>query len=122
LHEVNELILHRVVLLLISCTIAFGLTACGGMSGTVPTITAQPQNQSVPEGSMATFSVTATGSTPLNYQWMKNGMAISGANSASYTMPATALSDNNTTFAVVVSNNSGSVTSNTATLTVLAVP
>jgi beta-galactosidase len=59
---------------------------------------------------------------PLNYQWMKNGMAISGANSASYTTPATTLSDNNSTFAVVVSNNSGSVTSSTATLTVLAVP
>jgi len=49
-------------------------------------------------------------------------MAISGATSASYTTPVLTLADNNEQFAVVVSNNSGSVTSSTAILTVLAVP
>jgi hypothetical protein len=92
------------------------------MSGTPPTITTQPQNQTTRIGFPATFSVVASGSIPLSYQWMKNGMAISGANSASYTTPPTMISDNNSTFAVAVSNSSGSVTSSSATLTVLAVP
>lgn len=87
-----------------------------------PTITTQPQNQTVRAGFAATFSVVASGSMPLNYQWMKNGTAIQGANSAGYTTPPTTPNDNNSNFAVVVSNNSGSVTSNTATLTVINVP
>ena len=45
-----------------------------------------------------------------------------GATSASYTTPVLTLADNNEQFAVVVSNSSGSVTSTTATLRVLAVP
>lgn len=53
---------------------------------------------------------------------MLNGMAISGATSASYTTPVLTLQNNNEQFSVVVSNSSGSVTSSTATLTVLAVP
>ena len=87
-----------------------------------PTITAQPQDQKVGVGGMATFSVTATGSMSLSYQWMENGMTIAGATSASYTTPPVALADNHSTFAVVVSNQSGSATSSAATLTVLAAP
>jgi len=101
---------------------SLGLTACGGMSGTPPTITTQPQSQTAAPGTMVTFSVTATGSTPLSYQWMENGTAIMGATSSSYTTPAVTVADNNSTFAAVVSNNSGSVTSNAATLTVVPVP
>ncbi|MFZ1133477.1 MAG: immunoglobulin domain-containing protein [Candidatus Korobacteraceae bacterium] len=112
----------RFLVLLLGCTLSLGLTACGGMSGTPPTITTQPQNQTVPSGMTATFSVTASGSMPLSYQWMENGMTIAGATSASYTTPPTTLADNNSVFAVVVSNHSGSVTSNSATLRVLAVP
>jgi len=110
------------LLVLIACCIAIGLTACGGMSGTPPSITTQPQNQTVGVGATATFTVVASGSVPLHYQWMENGVAISGATSASYTTPVLALTDNNEQFAVVVSNSSGSVTSSTATLTVLATP
>jgi hypothetical protein len=92
------------------------------MSGTPPSITTQPQDQTVPVGALARFSVTASGSVPLQYQWMLNGMAISGATSSSYVTPSVMLTDNNEQFSVVVSNSSGSVTSNTATLKVLAVP
>jgi hypothetical protein len=53
---------------------------------------------------------------------MENGMNIPGATSASYTTPVLTLADNNEQFDVVVSNSSGSVTSTTATLRVLAVP
>ena len=47
-----------------------------------PTITTQPANQSVQAGQSATFSVVATGSAPLTYQWRKNGTAIPGATGA----------------------------------------
>src|SRR5207248_1756780 len=59
-----------------------------------PTITTQPANQSVTVGQAATISVVATGTAPLSYQWQKNGAAISGATSASYTTPATTSADN----------------------------
>jgi hypothetical protein len=83
-----------------------------------PTITAQPANQTVTAGQTATFSATATGQSPLSYQWLKNGTAISGATSANYTTAATSTSDSGSSFQVTVSNSLGSVTSNSATLTV----
>jgi hypothetical protein len=88
---------------------------------TPPTITAQPQSIDVVVGQTATFSVFAAGTAPLSYQWKKNGTNISGAANASYTTPATILSDSGDTFSVTVDNSEGSVTSNTATLTVTAV-
>jgi hypothetical protein len=85
-----------------------------------PTITTQPANQTVTAGQTATFSVTATGTAPLSYQWQKNSANISGATAASYTTPATASTDNGATFDVIVSNAAGSKTSTSATLTVNA--
>jgi hypothetical protein len=87
-----------------------------------PAITAQPASASVTAGMTATFSVSASGTAPLNYQWHKNGTAIAGATSASYTTPATQASDSGALFSVVVANTAGSVTSNAATLTVGAAP
>ena len=87
---------------------------------TAPTITTQPANQTVTVGQTATFTVVATGTAPLSYQWQKSGTAISGATSASYTTPPTTSSDNGAKFVVVVSNSAGTVTSNAATLTVNA--
>src|SRR5256884_7332981 len=86
----------------------------------MPTITTQPANQTVAVGQKAAFNVVATGTAPLGYQWQKNGTAISGATSASYTTPAMTSSDNGAKFGVGVSNSAGSVTSNAATLTVNA--
>jgi acid phosphatase len=83
-----------------------------------PTITTQPASQTVTVGQTATFTVAATGTAPLSYQWRKNGIAISGATSSSYTTPATTSSDNGAQFTVAVSNSAGSATSNAATLTV----
>jgi hypothetical protein len=85
-----------------------------------PTITTQPANQSVTVGQTATFSVTATGTAPLSYQWQKNSANISGATAASYTTPATATGDSGAMFDVVVSNSAGGVTSTMATLAVNA--
>jgi hypothetical protein len=87
-----------------------------------PSITTQPSNQTVTAGQTASFSVAATGTAPLNYQWSKNGTAISGATSSTYTTPTTISSDNGAQFTVTVSNTAGSVTSNAATLTVNPVP
>ncbi len=85
-----------------------------------PTITQQPQNQTVAAGQTATFISSATGSTPLAFQWQRNGVDISGANASSYTTPPVSSSDNGAVFRVVVKNSFGTATSNTATLTVTA--
>lgn len=87
---------------------------------TAPSITSQPSNQAVTEGAAASFSVTATGTAPLSYQWRRNGTNISGATSSSYTTPATVLADSGALYSVIVSNAAGNVTSNNATLTVNA--
>jgi arylsulfatase A-like enzyme len=89
---------------------------------TPPSITAQPVNTTVTVGQIATFNVTATGTAPLNYQWRKNRVNITGATSSFYTTPATTIADNGSLFSVVVSNSAGSVTSNSATLTVQTPP
>src|SRR6185295_2748812 len=83
-----------------------------------PTITAQPADQTVTAGQSASFSVVASGTAPLAYQWRNNGTNIPGATNASYTTPATTSSDNGALFSVVVSNSVGSATSSSATLTV----
>ena len=85
-----------------------------------PSITTQPSSQTITAGLTATFSVTAAGTAPLSYQWRKNGTAISGAISSSYTTPAETTADNGALFTVVVTNSAGSATSNAATLTVNA--
>src|SRR5437764_254458 len=89
-------------------------------AATAPTITTQPANQTVTVGQTATFTVVATGTAPLGYQWQKNGTAISRATSASYTTPTTTSADSGAQFVVVVSTSAGSATSNAATLTVNA--
>src|SRR3984885_4432081 len=89
-------------------------------ASTAPQITTQPANQTVSVGQSATFSVTASGTAPLNYQWRKNGSAITGATGSSYKTPATVSGDNGSSFTVIVSNAAGSMTSSPATLTVTA--
>jgi YVTN family beta-propeller protein len=83
-----------------------------------PTITTQPADQTVRVGQKARFSVTATGTQPLHFQWTKNGVNVSGATKASYTTPPTTAGDNGALFAVTISNLAASVTSNNAALTV----
>ena len=87
-----------------------------------PTITMQPANQTVTVGQAATFSVTASGTAPLSYQWRKNTVNIGAATAASYTTPATSTADSGAKFDVVVSNTVSSVTSSQATLTVNSAP
>ncbi|MCX8521570.1 MAG: hypothetical protein ORN28_08545 [Rhodoferax sp.] len=83
-----------------------------------PAITTQPAPLTVTAGQTASFSVIATGTGPLHYQWRKNDTDISGATASSYTTPATSSADNGARFSVSVSNVTDTVTSNTAILTV----
>ncbi len=87
-------------------------------SGGGPTITQEPADRTVRVGGQATFSVAATGTGRLHYQWQRDGVDIPGATSRHYTTPPATLADNGATFQVVVSDRTGSVTSRAATLTV----
>ena len=58
-----------------------------------PQIATSPENKTVTEGQMATFSVGATGTAPLSYQWQRNGSNIAGTTDSSYTTPPVALAD-----------------------------
>ena len=89
-----------------------------------PSIGKQPQNVSVKAGEQATFTVAATG-TDLKYQWQidrndgKGFADIAGADRASYTTSAVDKNCNGYKYQCVISNSAGSVTTGTATLTVI---
>ena len=110
-----------------------GGTLTGGdkIIGTVkyaPTITTQPTSQTVTEGETATFTVVASGTELLSYQWQQstdNGNSwtnIDSANAAEYATGQTTTSMNGYQYRCMVSNSVGSVTSAAATLTVNAKP
>ena len=90
---------------------------------TAPSITTQPGNATVKVGETATFTLAASG-TALTYQWQidrndGNGWVnIAGANEASYTTSTVNISCSGFKYKCVVSNSAGTVTSNTAVLTV----
>ena len=83
-----------------------------------PSISVQPSNVTVTVGNSASFSVTASGTAPLSYQWQRNQTNITGATQATYSLSTTALTDNGATFQCLVTNSAGNITSNSATLTV----
>ena len=91
------------------------------VAATAPTITSQPSASPVAVGSAVSLSVVAGGTAPLSYQWRKDGVAISGATSSTYTIASTKTSDAGS-YTVVVTNSAGSVTSNSTVLTVSALP
>lgn len=82
-----------------------------------PSILDEPDDIIVSAGQTATFHVTAGGTAPLHYQWRKNNVDISGATSATLTIPEVQSSDAGN-YHVLVSNAAGSTTSRVATLTV----
>ncbi|MGE3309947.1 MAG: LamG-like jellyroll fold domain-containing protein [Limisphaerales bacterium] len=71
---------------------------------TAVTITSQPTDVSAPETLSATFRVSASGSTPIAFQWFRDGAPIAGATSSSYTLPSATSADNGAVFTVEVSN------------------
>jgi pectate disaccharide-lyase len=90
----------------------------GPVSPTAPSITTQPQDQTVTEGQTANFSVVATGTAPLSYQWYFNSSApVPGATGATLTLDNVQPGDAGG-YSVVVANSAGSVASVVAALTV----
>jgi glucose/arabinose dehydrogenase len=83
-----------------------------------PSISSQPQSLTVSAGQPANFTVGASGTAPLAYQWQRNGTPIAGATASTYTLAAAQLSDSGARFRCVVTNSFGSATSSEATLTV----
>jgi hypothetical protein len=107
------------------------LAACGGGGGNgtaamappppsadAPAIAIQPSDQTVSAGQTATFTVTATGSAPLSYQWQRGTSPITGATAKTYTTAATTTGDSGGSFAVIVTDAGGSTTSRSASLLV----
>lgn len=89
--------------------------------GGPPIIIRQPANLGVFTGQIAGFTVKAISAVPMTYQWRKNNANITGATSATYLI-ASAKSSDQASYDVVVTNEFGSVTSNSATLTVTNAP
>lgn len=86
-----------------------------------PTITAGPESQSACVGASVLFTVSATGTAPLSYQWKRNGADIPGATTAVLTLSPVAEAHVGT-YTVVVTNACGSATSTPATLSLQAPP
>ena len=87
-------------------------------SATLPPVIVQhPPDRIVTAGQDASFSVTASGSAPLAYQWRFNNTNLAGATNSSYTRPAVQTNDAGN-FRVVITNALGAITSNPALLTV----
>ena len=80
-------------------------------------ITTQPVSQTVMQGSNVVFSVAASGTAPFAYQWTFNGTNLAGATSSALSL-SNVQTNNAGTYAVVVTNMAGSVTSSNVTLTV----
>ncbi|GIL03702.1 MAG: hypothetical protein BroJett031_02220 [Betaproteobacteria bacterium] len=124
---------ERFVRLAAAALAVLALAACGGGGGgggsapapapsVAPQISMQPGSRALAVGLTATFSVGAIGTPPLAYQWLKNGMPITGATDASYTTPPATLADDGARFSVVVSNAAGATASAQATLAVYPTP
>jgi uncharacterized delta-60 repeat protein len=86
--------------------------------GAAPVITSQPANQTVYVGGTASFSLAATGTLPLGYQWSFNGTNINGATSSTLSLTNMQLAQAGN-YAVVVNNAYGTITSSNAVLTVV---
>lgn len=123
----------------LAALLVLALAGCGGGSGdgatdggggppaTAPVITTQPVARSVTAPASATFSVVASGTAPLTYQWRSSGNGadwtlISGATGASYQTGTTDAAMDGRYFSVVVGNSAGSVTSASVRLTVAVTP
>jgi hypothetical protein len=122
--QLNNLQLWQSGLYSVVVSNAFGAvsspTATLTVIGFPPAIVAPPVDETVGIGGSADFTVNAVGSPPLMYQWFFRGNPVSGASSSDLYLANLQLSQSGT-YAVVVTNAFGAVTSSPATLTVTAV-
>jgi hypothetical protein len=89
--------------------------------GIAPTIQLQPASLVVKPGDDAMFSVAAAGSSPMSYQWRRDGLALSGRTATPLLLSAVATNDAGT-YDVVITNAAGVVTSAMARLSVTVPP
>lgn len=92
--------------------LAIRQAGAAGKCKTPPSLIVQPVSQKVAEGSNATFSVTASGSPLLRYQWLRNSQPISGATNLTYLTGVAA------TYSVRVTNLFGAILSSNAVLSI----
>ena len=85
------------------------------IGGIAPSIVNPPLGQVITVGQPVTFSITTNGTGPLTYQWLKNGTAISGATSSTFSITSVA-SGNAGNYSVSITSSFGSATSSAATL------
>jgi uncharacterized repeat protein (TIGR03803 family) len=95
--------------------------ALGAVKAPVPQITFEPVSQTNDAGSTVTLFVAATASGALTYQWLFDGVKISGAKSQDLVLKNVTTA-NTGSYEAIVSNSSGSSTSSVATVTVLQTP
>ncbi len=110
---------------LVCLFLAFVMGCGGGPSPATPTgpsIITQPVDQGVAAGQSAAFSVVATGTGPLSFQWRWNEMVVPNATGPSFTTPPAVPSDNLSTLTVSVTNPLGTVTSMPVSLSVAGGP
>jgi uncharacterized repeat protein (TIGR03803 family) len=88
---------------------------------TVFAIVTEPTNQIVGVSNSATFSVTTSPTNGVSYQWLSNGIALSGATLSSYTVASTG-APGSFTYSVIASLGSQKLTSSNAILKVLGPP
>jgi len=86
----------------------------------LPFITTEPNGMSLNAGAPLSLSVSAEGSGPLGYQWLKNGTAISGAEAAAFTIASAAPGDSGS-YSVTITNTCATITSSTVVVTVVPV-
>lgn len=96
-------------------------TIPGTPAAVKPTITQQPQSQTVRAGENATFSIAVEGTSPFTYQWQFNSSNMAGQNQATLQLHGVTLSQAGA-YRVVINNSSGSVTSEVAQLIVTNAP
>jgi hypothetical protein len=104
----------QLLVVLVATLGLLNLLGCsGGFQGYNPAhpTVSRPASITVPLGETATFSVSAAGTGTLSYQWFKNGVAINGATSSSYTTPPTVVGDTGSLFTVTVTDSTGSAAS-----------
>jgi Immunoglobulin domain len=102
---------------LVSGTFPYTVVVTAASTGTPPSFTTQPSNQTVTAGAGVTFTAAAGGSPTPTYQWNFNGNPIAGATGATYSITS-AQSANAGSYTVTVTNSAGSVTSAASVLTV----
>lgn len=115
----GKVVLQEVMVITSSTSVPSGYESILSTAGaaTSPSVTSVSGGGAVTQGNQASFTVEATGTAPLTYQWKKAGSNISGATSSTYTIAVTTSSDTGS-YTVTVTNSAGSADSGSVSLTV----